>query len=131
MKVVDETEQLAWVLLQTVNRMQAKASMVRLVVPRDPEVAYELGLDPDDEELLLAEEYLLDHGYIALADITLTRGAYTITPAGLDWLDRGLPETPEAPQQPEEEPEGKELRPVIGDQGERTLRRWWRRLFGS
>ena len=130
MKVVDETEQLAWVLLQTVNRMQAKASMVRLVVPRDPEVAYELGLDPDDEELLLAEEYLLDHGYIALADITLTRGAYTITPAGLDWLDRGLLETPEAPQQPHEEPEGKELRSVIGDQGERTLRRWWRRLFG-
>ena len=131
MKVVDETEQLAWVLLQTVNRMQAKGTMVRLVVPRDPEVAYELGLDPDDEELLSAEEYLLDHGYVALADITLTRGTYTITPAGLDWLDRGLPETPEAPQQPEEEPKGKKLRPSIGDQEERTLRSWWRRLFGG
>jgi hypothetical protein len=107
MIVVNETEQLAWVLLQTVNRMQAKDSKVRLVVPRDPEVAYELGLDPDDEELLLAEEYLLDHGYVALADITLTRGTYTITPAGLDWLDRGLPEMPEAPQPPKEEPEGK------------------------
>ena len=130
MIVVNETEQLAWVLLQTVNRMQAKGSMVRLAVPRDPEVAYELGLDPDDEELLSAEEYLLDHGYVALADITLTRGTYTITSAGLDWLDRGLPETPEAPQLPEEEPEDKELRPVIGDLEERTLRRWWRRVFG-
>jgi hypothetical protein len=126
MIVVNETEQLAWVLLRTVNRMQAKGSMVRLVVPRDPEVAYELGIDPDDEELLSAEEYLLDHGYVALADITLTRGTYTITPAGLDWLA----EAPEAPQLPEEELEGMELRPVIGGQGERTLRRWWRRVFG-
>jgi hypothetical protein len=33
-----ETGQLAWLVLKTVNRTQAKGSTVRLVVPRDPEI---------------------------------------------------------------------------------------------
>jgi putative peptide zinc metalloprotease protein len=98
-RVVDETERLAWIVLQVVNRTQAKGSTVRLVVPRAPEVAYELDPVPDDEEFLSVEEYLLQHGYVAPVDIGLTRGTYTITPAGLNWLDRRLPESSE--QRPE------------------------------
>jgi hypothetical protein len=92
--LVEELEQLAWVVLWTVNRTQAKGSTARIVVPRDPEVAYELDVVPTEDELLSAEEYLLDQGYVAPVDIGLTRGTYTITPAGLDWLDSGLPRPP-------------------------------------
>jgi len=92
--IVDEPEQLAWVVLRTVNRTQAKGSTARIVVPCDPEVAYELDPAPTEDELLSPEEYLLDHGYVAPVDIGLTKGTYTITPAGLDWLGRGLPEPP-------------------------------------
>ena len=94
MIAADEPEQLAWVVLRAVNRTQAKGSTVRIVVPRDPEVAYELDVVPTEDELLSAEEYLLDHDFLAPVDIGLTRGTYTITPAGLDWLDKGLPESP-------------------------------------
>lgn len=97
-----ETEQLAWVVLEAANRTQAKGSTVRLVVPRDPELLHELSVTLTDEELLSAEEYLEEQGYVALADIQLTRGTYTITPAGLKWLERGLPEPPEAPETPAE-----------------------------
>ena len=90
---MEELEQRAWVVLRTVNRTQAKGSTARIVVPRDPEVAYELAVAPTEDELLSAEEYLLDQGYVAPVDIGLTRGTYTITPAGLDWLDSGPPET--------------------------------------
>jgi hypothetical protein len=90
----DEPEQLARVVLRTVNRTQAKGSTARIVVQRDPEVAYKLDPIPTEDELLSAEEYLLDHGYVVPVDIGLTRGSYTITPAGLDWLDRGLPGPP-------------------------------------
>ncbi len=92
--IVDEPEQLAWVVLRTVNQTQAKGSTARIVVPRDPEVAYELDVALTEDELLSAEEYLLDHGYVAAVDIGLTRGSYTITPAGLAWLDKGPPEPP-------------------------------------
>jgi hypothetical protein len=64
------------------------------LVPRDPELAYELDVVPTEDELLSAEEYLLDQGYVAPVDVGLTRGTYTITPAGLDWLDSGPPEPP-------------------------------------
>ena len=63
-----EAEELAWVVLRAANRTQARGSTVRLVVPRAPEVA--------------------ERGYVAALDIGLTRGAYTITPAGLRWLKR-------------------------------------------
>ena len=94
MILVEELEQLAWVVLWTVNRTQAKGSTVRIIVPRDPEISYGLEAVPTEDELLSAEEYLLDQGYVAPADIGLTRGAYTITPAGLAWLDSGPPEPP-------------------------------------
>jgi hypothetical protein len=92
--LVEELEQLAWVVLWTVNRTQARGSTARIIVPRDPDVAYELEAVPTQDELLSAEEYLLDQGYVAPADIGLTRGTYTITPAGLAWLDSGPPEPP-------------------------------------
>ena len=92
MILVKDLEQLAWVVLCTVNRTQAKGSTARVIVPRDPELAYELDVVPTEDEFLSAEEYLLDQGYVAPVDVGLTRGTYTITPAGLVWLDRGSPE---------------------------------------
>jgi hypothetical protein len=68
-----------------------------------------LGPISGKDELLSAEENLQDHGYVA--DIQLTRGTYTISPAGLDWLDGGLPEPSEAAQMFVEEPE-REPRPA-------------------
>jgi hypothetical protein len=91
--VVDQTEQLAWVVLRAANRTQAKGSTVRLIVPRAPEVAEELGIDLTDAQYLSVEEYLLDHGHVVPADIGLTWGTYTLTPAGLRWLEVGLPES--------------------------------------
>ncbi len=85
-------EQLAWVVLRAANRSQAKSSTVRIVVPRAPEVAGEMGAELTDEQYLSVEEYLLDQGYVADADISLSWSAYTITPAGLKWLETGLPE---------------------------------------
>ena len=72
-----ETEQLAWVVLRTVNRRHAKGSSARLVVPSDPEVASELGMDPDEDRLHTAVEFLLEWGYIVPADIDLRRGLRT------------------------------------------------------
>ena len=82
----DEIEQLAWGVLRAANRSQAKSSTARLIVPRDPEVAEELGMDLTDAQFLSVEEYLQDHGYVVLADIGLAWGTYTLTPAGLRWL---------------------------------------------
>jgi hypothetical protein len=88
------SEGLAWLVLRAVNRAQAKGSTVRLVAPRDPEIvdelARELGLGPTDEELISAEDYLLEHGYIAPTSLGITRAIYTVTLAGLDWLERDL-----------------------------------------
>ena len=83
-----EAEELAWVVLRAANRTQARGSTVRLVVPRAPEVAQELGAGLGEDRLLAAEDYLAERGYVAALDIGLTRGAYTITPAGLRWLER-------------------------------------------
>src|SRR3712207_1350899 len=84
------------------NRMQAKGSTVRIVVPRDPEVAYELGVDTDEDVIMTAVGYLLEQGYVVPACIDLQRGAYTIAPAGLEWLELGASGPP--PQAPREEP---------------------------
>jgi hypothetical protein len=65
MSALDEAERLAWPVLQTVNRTQARGSTVRIIVPSD--------------EHLSAEDYLLVRGYVAPVDIGLTRGTYTIT----------------------------------------------------
>ena len=93
--VIRENERLAWLVLRAVNRAQAKGSTVRLVAPRDPEIVAELdrelgGLGPTGEELISAEDYLLEHGYIAPTSLGITRDIYTVTLAGLDWLERDL-----------------------------------------
>jgi hypothetical protein len=94
--VGNETELLAGTVLRAVNRVQAKGSTVRLVVPRAPEVTYEVGMELPETRILEVEEYLLDCGYIEPVDIGLTGGTYTITPAGLEWLDMGASEPLEA-----------------------------------
>jgi hypothetical protein len=112
----DEIEHFAWVVLRTVNRMQAKGSTVRVIVPRDPEVvsevAQELSLSPSNDDLLSAEEYLLECGYIEPVDIGLMRGSYSVTPAGLDWLGGSFLSPPRAPEIGAGEHERAELGPV-------------------
>ena len=134
--MADEPEYLAWVVLRTVNRMQARGSTARIVVPRDPEVvselAQEITLGPDDDELLSAEEYLVGRGYLAPVDIGLTRGSYSITRAGLDWLGRGFLSPPRAPEPSAEETKLAEPRPGTGGpQGPSQRRGLWARLFGG
>jgi hypothetical protein len=67
--VSDEIGRLAYVVLRTVNRMQAKGSTVRIVAPRDPEVAHELGMDTDEDVILTAVEHLLEQGYVVPAGL--------------------------------------------------------------
>ena len=115
-EVVRGSEQAAWLVLQAVNRVQAKGSTVRLVAPRDPDIVEELGRElgsgPTDEELLSAEDYLLEHGYIALTDLGVTRNVYTVTRAGLDWLEADLTAPRSKSQQgPSEEAQSRETRP--------------------
>jgi hypothetical protein len=126
-----ETEQLAWLVLRVVNQTQTKGSIVRLAVPTDPEVDAQLPVAVTDEELLSAEEYLEGHGYLARADITLSRGTYTITPAGLKWLERGSPQQLGATETIMEAPERAEPRPATGGAQESARRPWWRRIIGG
>ena len=129
-----ETEQLAWLVLRVVNQTQTKGSTVRLAVPTDPEVDAQLASLPvavTDEELLSAEEYLVGHGYLARADITLSRGTYTITPAGLKWLERGSPQQLGSTETIMEAPERAEPRPAMGGAQESARRPWWRRIIGG
>jgi hypothetical protein len=91
--VMDGTEQLARVVLRAANRTQAKGSAVRPIVPLAPEVAQELGMELDDDVIVAAEEYLLKRGYIAPANIGLSWGTYTITPAGFSWLEESSSES--------------------------------------
>jgi hypothetical protein len=63
----------------------------------------ELGIDVSEEQLLSAEEYLEDRGYLERADISLTMGTYTITPVGLKWLETGIPGRAEAHETVEEQ----------------------------
>jgi hypothetical protein len=107
MSVADETRRLAWIVLQTANRTQAKGSSVRLVVPRAPEVTDELEPPLSDAELLAVEEYLLKRGYVAPINFSHRWGIYTITPAGFYFLEGGLPEPPDRWRELAEEP-GKE-----------------------
>jgi DNA-binding PadR family transcriptional regulator len=131
--VANETELLAWVVLRAANRAQAKGSTARLVVPSAPEVAYEVGVELPEARLLEVEEYLQDRGYIEPVDIGLTRGSYTITPAGLEYLDMGASEPLEAPREEvTEASEGAERRPATGGTREDTEKRpqeWIPRRF--
>jgi hypothetical protein len=107
-----ETQQLAWLVLQTVDRLQGKGSTVRLVTPSDQEVTRQLDPTLAEHELLAAEEYLLERGHITPANLGLTWGTYTITTTGLDWLDEGFPWPSEALQTAAEEPERARSGPV-------------------
>jgi hypothetical protein len=123
-------EQLAWLLLLTVNRKQGKGSTVRLVVPSDPEVTRELAPTLTENEILSAEQYLFDRGYIAPANMGLTWGTYTITPTGFGWLEEGFPGHLEASPTVAEEPEeAAKPRPATVGAQSGTPRPWWRRLF--
>jgi hypothetical protein len=149
------------VVLRAANREQAKGSTVRLVVPSAPEVAYEVGVELPEARLLEVEHYLQDHGYIEPVDIGLTRGSYTITPAGLEYLDVGASEPVGDPREGVTEfSEGAERRLATGGTREDTEKRaqewiprrfqleliearkqleeersgdraWWRRMFGG
>jgi hypothetical protein len=92
--VANETEALAWVVLQTANRTQAKGSRVRIVVPRAPEVAHEVGAELPEARLVEVEGYLYLNGYVERVEMGLSGGTYTITPAGFEWLEGGMPEEP-------------------------------------
>ncbi len=140
----DESEYFAWVVLRAANRMQAKGTTARIIIPRDPEVvsevAQEISHSPSDDDLLSAEEYLMECGYIAPVDIGLTRGSYSVTPAGLDWLGRSFLSPPKAPETGAEGRDGAGSRPGTGGAREDTdrssaqekpvLRTWWRRVIG-
>ncbi len=130
------TQRLAWLVLRAANRTQAKGSTARLIVPRDPELADELGRElgsaPADEDLLTAEEFLEERGYLAPADIGLTRGTYTITPVGLRWIEgEPPPRAPGTPQTAAKRPERTKPRSSAGNGQEGAGRPWWRRLFGG
>ena len=145
-----DTEHLAYLVLEAANRTQGKGTTVRLVVPFAPEVTNELDPTLAEHELLAAEEYLLEQGHIAPANIGLTWGTYTITQSGLEWLEEGVPEPLEALH------EGADPRPAAGDTREdievrqhglvpRRVQRglnearkqlgeerpWWSRVFGG
>jgi hypothetical protein len=92
--VANDTESLARVVLRAANRTQAKGSSVRLAVPRAPEVAHEVSVELTEAQLLAVEEYLHHHGYVERVDMGLSWGTYTITPAGFEWLEGGMPEEP-------------------------------------
>lgn len=88
--MTDAGEEWARRLLRAMNRVHAKGREVRVVFPQAPEVADELGLVPTDVRLVSATEYLRRRGYLAPAEVAgLTAGAYTITPAGFEWLEAG------------------------------------------
>jgi DNA-binding PadR family transcriptional regulator len=139
---------LPWLVLRAANRAQARGSTVRLIVLRAPEVAEELGMDLTDTRLLSVEEYLQERGYIESANILSTWGTYTITPAGLRWLEEAPSEPPEqpteAPESVVEEPgephqnlsrrpeREEEVRLYVASPQEATERvSWWRRVFGG
>ena len=93
MPSVPQAEDIAWVVLRSANRKQARGSTARLVVPSVLEVAQEIVAKLGHDRLLAAEDYLLERGYVVPSDTSLSRSAYTITPAGMKWLER-MPVTP-------------------------------------
>jgi len=129
----NETELLAWSVLRAANRTQARDTTVRLVVPRAPEVAHDLDVEVAEERLLTAEEWLVERGYLATANVGLTRGTYTITSAGLDWIREGMPEPLEASQKKATEDAPGAPRPLSGAAADAPAAServpWWSRVF--
>ena len=129
----NETELLAWALLRAANRTQARDTTIRLVVPRAPEVVYDLGIEQiSHERIVEAEEWLEARGYLAPANIGLTWGTFTITPAGLEWLRGEMPVPLEASQKATEPTSGS-LSASGGMDAPAASERvsWWRKLFGA
>jgi hypothetical protein len=127
-----DSRQLAWLVLEAVNRIQGKRSTVRLVAPRDEEVTRQLDPTLDEHELFAAEVYLRARGYIASANLGLTSAVYTITTTGLDWLDEGFPWPSEALLVAGEEPERAQPWSASGGPHEGAEpRAGWRRAFGG
>ena len=88
----NETQLLAWALLRAANRVQAKGTTIRIVVPRASEVLYDLNIEQISQRLIVeAEEWLEEQGYLAPASAGLSWGIYTITSAGQEWLGGGMP----------------------------------------
>jgi hypothetical protein len=135
--VILETEQLAWVVLQTANRTQSKGSTVRLLVPRAPEVVDEMGMEPTEERMMAVEEYLLERGYVSSVEMGLSRGTYTITAAGLRWLKGRPPQLLEVLERATRDMEWWLLASPPGGGQERATERpqerrgFWARLFGD
>ncbi len=130
--LTNETEMLAWAVLRAANTTQARGTTVRLVVPRAPEVAHDLDIEVPEERIVEAEKWLVERGYLATANVGLTWGTYTITPAGLDWLRGAMPEPLEAAQKATEDA-SRSLPPSGGADAPAASVRvpWWRRVFGS
>jgi len=126
-----DTQQLAWLVLEVVNRAQARGTTVRLVVPSAPEVARQLDPILAEHELLAAEEYLLEQGHIAPSNLGLTWGTYTITPAGLDWLDEGFPWPSGTTRAPAANMVRVEHGPGRKEAQEGTKRPWWSTVLGT
>src|SRR5215217_7652113 len=129
--LANETELLAWAVLRAANRTQARGTTIRLVVPRAPEVAYELDNEIAEERLLDVEKWLVERGYLVPADIGLVWGTYTITSAGLDWLREGMPQPLEAPQMSTED--ASRSQPPTDETASSVASErvpWWRRVFG-
>jgi hypothetical protein len=125
-----QTEQLAWVVLRAANRTQARGSSVRLIFPREAEVADASGMELTEARLLSVERYLQDRGYVEPANIGLRWGTYTITPAGLRWLEEAPPlESSEPPTEALES--GAEDSEEAEPAQEGSEKPWWRRLLGG
>ena len=95
----------AALLLRAMAQEQAENG-TELLYPRHPSVARRLGLEPDRPELVIAERYLEDQGYIRPSSPDNKGGSFTITEAG--WEELGYQPTAE----------GWRRRP------------WWKRMLG-
>jgi hypothetical protein len=123
-----DTQQLAWLVLEALNRMQGRGTTVRLVVPSAPEVTRQLDPSLAEHQLLAADEYLLERGHIAPANPGLTWATYTIATTGLAWLDEGFPWPSGAPQTPAADVTRAEHRPDGEEAQEGAEGSWWRPL---
>jgi hypothetical protein len=130
----NETELLAWAVLRASNRTQARGTTVRLVVPRAPEVIDDLDMEGVAEERIVAvEEWLVERGYLTPADVVLTRGTYTITPLGLEWLRGAMPEPLVATRKVAEDEPDDDQAPSGGADVPGAPERvpWWRKVLGG
>jgi hypothetical protein len=69
--LTNETELFALAVLRAANRTQARGTTVRLVVPRAAEVAGDLGIEVAEERIVAVEEWLVERGYLAQANVGL------------------------------------------------------------